>query len=91
MRIYLSVIVDMLIVIAHDAASSQDFHLDSPRNNGLLRFEINNDAIWDRDSNFSNGWSIQYHTVRYDNWERSRAPEIFKWVGHHFPTLDNGV
>jgi hypothetical protein len=87
---YLPVLVALLIVMTHDAASAEDFYLDSPRNEGLVRFEINNDAIWDRDSNFSNGWSLQYHTVRYANWEQSEAPEIFKWVGNHFPTLDEG-
>lgn len=89
MRIYHPVIVVMLIVMIHDAASAQEFYLDSPYNDGLFRFEINNDAIWDRDSNFTNGWSLQYHTVRYDSWEQSKAPTIFKWVGNHFPTLDN--
>ncbi len=89
MRIYQSVLVVVLMAMAHDAASAEDFYLDSPRNNGLFRFEINNDAIWDRDSNFTNGWSLQYHTVRYRNWEQSKAPDMIKWVGNHFPTLDH--
>jgi hypothetical protein len=68
---------------------AEDFYLDSPRNKGTLRFEIDNDAIWDEDSNFSNGWSLQYHTVRYASWEETEAPGFVKWVGKHFPTLDD--
>lgn len=37
-----------------------------------MRFEIDNDAIWDSDSNFSNGWSLQYHTKRYDTWDENQ-------------------
>ena len=66
---------------------TQDFYLDSPRNNGLFRFEINNDALWDRDSNFTNGWSLQYHTQRYADWDQTTAPALFKWVGTNFPTI----
>ncbi len=77
------------LVMIHGAAIGEDFYLDSPLNEGLFRFEINNDALWDRDSNFTNGWSIQYHTVRYADWEESKAPKWIKWVGNHFPTLSH--
>ncbi len=51
------------------------------------RCPINNDAVWDDDSQFTNGWSLQYHTVRYASWEETKAPGFVKWVGKHFPTL----
>jgi hypothetical protein len=89
MRIFQFVIGFLLVVMLHVEASARERFLDSPCNDGLVRFEINNDAVWDRDSNFTNGWSLQYHTVRYDDWARSKAPAMFKWVGSHFPTLDN--
>ena len=64
----------------------------SPYKKGILRFEIDNDAIWDSDSNFSNGWSLQNHTKRYDTWGETKVTPGFmggtiKWVGSHFPTL----
>lgn len=68
---------------------AEDFNLDSPYNKGVLRFEIDNDIVWSMDSNFTNGWSLQYHTVRYDNWDETKAPGFMKWVGNHFPTLDD--
>jgi hypothetical protein len=73
--------------MAYGTVSAEEFYLDSPRNKGLFRFEIDNDAVWDKDSNFSNGWSLQYHTVRYATWEETNAPGFMKWVGKHFPTL----
>lgn len=79
----------LFLLPAPGAVCAQDFYLDSHRNHRLFRFEINNDVIWNRDSNFSNGWSFQYHTVRYDDWDETRAPAWLKWVGNHFPTLDN--
>lgn len=66
---------------------AEEFHLDSPRNEGTLRHEVNNDAVFDEDSGFSNGWSLQYHTVRYAGWEESKTFGFIKWVGNHFPTL----
>lgn len=62
-------------------------HLDSPRNQALLRVEMNNDLFFADDSQFSNGFSMQYHGIRYANWDESRAPGFVKWVGEHFPTL----
>ena len=68
-------------------AYADPFHLDSPRNRAFLRLELNNDLFFADDSQFSNGFSLQYHGVRYATWEASRAPDIVKWVGEHFPTL----
>ena len=87
MKVHLLVFLGVLLLMANRAAAVEDFYLDSPYNTGALRFEIDNDAFWNRDSNFSNGWSLQYHTVRYASWEETKAPGFIKWVGNHFPTL----
>lgn len=81
----------IILICGSGPLFAEDFYLDSPYNKGTLRFEINNDTIWDEDSNFSNGWSLQYHTVRYASWDDTRQPGFIKWVGNHFPTLgDDG-
>jgi lipid A 3-O-deacylase len=87
MKIYRLFLIGFLLVLFNSTLFAEDFYLDSPRNEGTLRFEIDNDAIFDKDSNFSNGWSLQYHTVRYASWEETKAPGFVKWVGEHFPTL----
>jgi lipid A 3-O-deacylase len=66
---------------------AEDFYLDSPYNSAILRYEIDNDAVWDRDSGFSNGWSLQYHTPSYDSWDNTQQFGFIKWIGNHFPTL----
>jgi hypothetical protein len=78
----------LLLLIAHPL-HAEEFHLKSPRNTGLLRFEFSNDIIWYSDSQFTNGWSLQYHSVRYDSWEETPAPGVIKWIGNHFPTLND--
>jgi hypothetical protein len=87
MKTYRILLITFLLVSFNTSLFAEDFYLDSPRNKGTLRFEIDNDAFLDEDSNFSNGWSIQYHSVRYASWEETKAPEFVKWVGKHFPTL----
>ena len=87
MHIYKFVLVVFLSLYFSSTLFAEDFYLDSPRNKGLLRFEIDNDAVLHEDSNFTSGWSIQYHSLRYANWEESKAPGFIKWVGNHFPTL----
>ena len=81
----------LLILLSMQLGSTvlyaKDFYLDSHYNKGALRFEIDNDTVWNTDSNFTNGWSLQYHTVRYLNWDEAEAPGFVKWVGNHFPTL----
>ena len=72
MRIYRMLMVGFLLMVTASPLFAEDFYLDSPYNKGTLRFEIDNDAIWDSDSNFSNGWSLQYHTKRYDTWDENR-------------------
>ncbi|MBW1694314.1 MAG: lipid A deacylase LpxR family protein [Deltaproteobacteria bacterium] len=89
MRIFKFLLVFLSLVSFNHTSFAEDFFLDSPRNKGTLRFEIDNDAIWATDSNFSNGWSLQYHTVRYASWEETEAPGFVKWIGQHFPTLDD--
>ena len=94
MKLHRFLFVAALLLAAVPALADEDFYLDSPYNKGTLRFEIDNDAIWDSDSNFSNGWSLQYHTRRCDNWDETKVVPGFmdsaiKWVGKHFPTLDD--
>ena len=69
------------------SAAEESFRLDSAFNKGTLRLEIDNDYVWDRDSHFTNAWSIQYYSVGYACWDDTRAPAPVKWVGNHFPTL----
>jgi len=77
------------IMHLNNALFAEEFYLDSDRNTGTLRFEINNDFVWDDDSGFTNGWSLQYHTVRYDAWNNANTLGLVKWIGKHFPTLDD--
>ncbi len=69
-------------------ASAERFHLASSYNTGIWRFEINNDIMFNSDSNFTNGWSLQYHTRGYASWEETQAYGAFKWVGQNLPTLN---
>jgi hypothetical protein len=55
----------------------------------MLRLELDNDVVFSKDSNFSNGWSLQYQSVRYAAWEDTTAPGLIKWIGNHFPTLND--
>jgi hypothetical protein len=86
---WISFVVLFCLIYLHGKLFAENFYLDSPKNKGTLRFEIDNDVIWDDDSNFTNGWSLQYHTVRCAGWEETKMPGFIKWVGKHFPTLNN--
>ena len=77
----------ILMVTAGNVGAGDEFYLDSTRNKSVLRFELNNDLFFNEDSNFTSGWNLQYHTIRYPTWNDSRAPGFLKWVGNHFPTL----
>jgi len=88
MRTYVGLLSAFLVFCFTGTAFSENFYLDSGRNKGTLRFELDNDFIWNTDSNFTNGWSLQYHTVRYASWQETGLPDFAKWVGEHFPTLD---
>jgi len=79
----------LFVMHINNSLFAGEFYLDSARNTGTLRFEINNDVVWDDDSGFTNGWSFQYHTVRYDAWDNADTLGLVKWVGKHFPTLDD--
>lgn len=81
------IILSILLLAVKSDAGEDRFNLDSHFNKGTLRLEINNDVIWNMDDNFTNGWNIQYHTVRYDTWDEAIAPTLCKWIGKHFPTL----
>lgn len=85
----LKILLAFIILTSQSVAGENTFYLDSPYNDGTLRLEIDNDLIWSRDSNFTSGWSIQYHTVRYNDWENAAAPPFCKWIGLKFPTLSD--
>ncbi|MCF8078772.1 MAG: lipid A deacylase LpxR family protein [Desulfobacterales bacterium] len=91
-RLVLAAMVSILLLwtARQSPLCAQDFYLDSPRNIGTLRLEIDNDIVWDDDSGFTNGWSIQYHTVCYPGWEESETIRWVKWVGSNFPALGDG-
>lgn len=89
MRIFMGLLSAFFLINFNNVVFAENFYLDSDRNKGTLRFELDNDMVWKKDSNFTNGWSLQYHTVRYKNWKEARLPRFIKWVGKHFPTLDN--
>lgn len=89
MRIFVSLLSAFLLINYNNVVLAENFYLHSGRNKGTLRLELDNDFVWDKDSNFTNGWSLQYHTVRYRDWKEARGPEFIKWVGRNFPTLDN--
>ncbi|NNK86434.1 MAG: lipid A deacylase LpxR family protein [Desulfobacterales bacterium] len=89
MRIVIFFFVHLLLLNFNNRLLAENLYLDSPGNTGTLRFEIDNDTIWNKDNNFTNGWSLQYHTVRSANWEESKNSGFIKWVGENFPTLDN--
>lgn len=87
MRFFLLLMTVLMLGFFSSNVLADDLNLDSPRNKGMWRFEIDNDAFLGSDSNFSNGWSIQHHSLRYSTWEESKAFDWVKWVGQHFPTL----
>jgi hypothetical protein len=87
MKPRLIIILSILLFAVKSIAGDGKFNLDSQYNQGTLRLEIDNDIIWNRDSNFTNGWSVQYHKVRYDTWDEAVAPRFCKWIGKHVPTL----
>jgi len=84
-----ALIANYIFILVPRTVFADDFNTQSFYNKGILRFEIDNDTVWNKDSDFTNGWSLQYHTVRYDSWADLQAPEWLTWVGKHFPSLDD--
>ena len=85
-------IILVFFMLASESVAGEDtFYLDSPHNGGTLRLEIDNDIVWSRDSNFTSGWSVQYHTARYKDWEDAVAPSFCKWIGINIPTLNDNA
>ncbi len=82
-------LVGFLLLHATQVLAAEDFYLDSQRNNRTLRIEMDNDVAWKSDSGFTNGWSIQYYTPCKANWEDVYTLEPIKWVGKHFPMLND--
>lgn len=75
------------MLLSNTLVFAADFYLKGPFNTRTLRLEIENDLVWNQDSNFSSGLTLQYHTIRYADWEETQAPGIIKWVGNHFLNL----
>lgn len=88
-KILITILVELFLIMGADVLVAEEFHLDSSRNNRLLRVEMDNDVAWKSDSGFSNGWSIQYHTPCWSSWEDADTFEPIKWIGEHFPTLND--
>jgi lipid A 3-O-deacylase len=84
--LFLSLII--LLTISFKTYAASEFHLNNVNNLRTIRFEMENDSIRDRDSHFTNGWSLQYHSRLYDSWENASAPDFIKWIGQHFPSLN---
>ncbi len=90
MRYFMLVMAVLMLGCFSSNVLADDFNLDSPRNQGgMWRFEFDNDTFLGEDSNFSNGWSIQYHTERESNWDETDTFVWIKWVGKNFPTLQD--
>lgn len=89
MRLIILMLTTFTLIYGSLPLYAEDFHLDSPYNLGMLRIEFDNDVLLGKDSNFSNGWSIQYHTKRYDSWDDTEGGGFIKWVGNHVPTLES--
>ena len=52
------------------------------------RFEMDNDALFDSDDQFSNGWAFQIHTPVADNWNTVEGTvELLKKIGAWLPSL----
>lgn len=56
--------------------------LDQEINTSILCIEIENDAVWEKDSGYTGGWSVQYHTQLFARWNDSKAPQAIRWIGN---------
>lgn len=88
-KILIAILLELLLIITADVLVAGDFNLDSSRNGRLLRIEMDNDIAWKSDSGFTNGWSVQYHTPCWRSWKDADTVEPIKWIGEHFPTLND--
>lgn len=88
MRIKKLLSLALLVLPLSSAMAEDSFQLQSERNKSIIRFELDNDMVWDSDSNFSNGVSLQYYTKVYSSWDDSDAFALYKWVGNTIPGLN---
>jgi hypothetical protein len=58
MRFTTLVLTIITLIFLNGSLFAEEFYLDSPYNTAAFRFEIDNDAVWDKDSNFTNGWRL---------------------------------
>lgn len=87
-RLTLILSLIILLTVSLKISAASEYHLDSVNNIRTIRFEMDNDSISDRDSHFTSGWSLQYHSLLYDSWENLSAPDFIRWIGLHLPTLN---
>lgn len=80
--------ITLVLLTVFLSSQSLAFDFAGPDNIRTVRYEMDNDSIRDRDSHFTSGWSLQYHSRLYKNWEDSSAPDWVKWLGHQVPSLD---
>ena len=83
----LTIVVAALLLVVECLAGDEKFFLDSPYNKGAFRLEIDNDIIWNRDSNLQTDGV--FNTIRSVTkvGKKPLAPEFCKWIGKHVPTL----
>lgn len=87
-RIVLIALTASFCLIQATPTVAQQIPATERSNTNILRFEADNDSLSDRDSHYTSGWNIQYHSRIYNSWQESRAPELIKWIGTHVPTLN---
>lgn len=54
----------------------------------MLRFEMDNDLVFSKDSQFSNGFSLQWFTPSAEGWDALSAPGFAKSVGAWLPGMN---
>lgn len=80
--------VSVFLSTATSPVYSAKPQMDNLDNKRIFRFEADNDSLWDRDSHFTSGWSMQYHSLIYNSWNDAKVPEAIRWIGRHVPTLN---
>ena len=86
---YLSLLLLLLLPALPAAAAAKTVDLDNVINKRLLRIEVDNDILWSKDSNYSNGWSIQYHSKLFSSWDDAEVTTFSRWIGNTIPTLND--
>ncbi len=83
------IILAFMVFVPGLLNASGQFHIGSHYNKRSMRFSIENDSVRDRDSHFTSGWSIQYHSRVFADWDESETFALIKWIGNHIPALND--